>query len=266
MNVPTNVCVFCSRQDSLDAKMTVTLEDGSKAEVSICSDHADDATIRSVKAAYEAKKKQIDDVMKQMEALGIKVATERPAGIVVARSTEKSVDPRMVAEAVQPPEKEIVEEPGTKIVSTTLLDRDTRSFAGAASGSGLSMSVASYNSYQVTSNGAKDGSNLDPSVRMGQAKIAVVEGRDGVALQLPVERRDGTGTTKLTIKSSYGDRDLQDRFKRIADESRHDRGPDFRNHYDVDESRPCPVCRGRGVTQHRGRGIECPKCQGSGII
>jgi len=103
---------------------------------------------------------------------------------------------------------------------------------------------------------------LSSDVLKGDAEMTVCEGREGLPMIIPAVRRDGTGTTRINIANTENDNALQDRFKKMAQDSMNDNVPNYARSGYKNTTRNCPICKGDGSV----RGSECPKCKGQGII
>jgi hypothetical protein len=254
-------CVYCGKTQDLNTSLTITLEDDKKVSVSICDEHAEEATIKSAREAYQAKQDQINAVLEQAKALGLNIS-ETGGGLTVATAPPPS-EPAPQAEGT--PTQPVAKQPvvpdleGDDVVPTTKLDanKGMQSVGGRVQGTSVS-SHASLNTSDLQS-------KLPEEVLQGKAKMAIVEGREGQPIAIPQKRVDGTGTTRITINKGGGDRDLQERFKRMAVSSQssddNTAGPDFRQGYQ-ESQRDCPFCRGVGEVNDK----ECPKCKGAGFI
>jgi hypothetical protein len=243
----SNQCVFCDKANNLNTQMTITI-DGISIDVKICDDHAEDATVKSVKEAYSVKKKKIDDVIAQAKALGLNISES--GGLVLA-STPAPKTPAKPA---------IVEEMDVNspdVIPTSKLKSVVQTTGGDVAG----MAIAGHSSFDVNSLSEK----LPSEMLQGHAEMALVEGRSGQPLAIPKTRIDGTGTTRITIQKS-DDATLQNRFKKMATDSMNGNTPDFANAGYNNTTKTCPICRGQSTIKQNKKNILCPKCNGSGII
>jgi hypothetical protein len=251
------VCVYCGSNDNLNTQLTITLEDGTKATVNVCDEHAEDASVKTARAAYMEKQKQIEQFLEQAKALGIEIPSQPTGGGLILPKQAPAPAPAVPAapapqESIKIVDKKEAEEgwvPSAKVDSA----KGMRSVGGNAGGH----AVSGHNSYTVS--GQQD--VLDEGVRRGKVKMGLAEGRAGAPIVLPEKRVDGTGTTRIRIVHNESDNTLQRRFKDMANDSKSDQQPDFRNGYE-DTTRPCPICRGECVVD----GQDCPKCDGLGTI
>lgn len=244
-------CVFCDVTTNLNTSLTITLEDGSKVAVNICDGHAEDATVKSAREAYLGKLKKIDDLLAQVKALGLQIS-DSPSGMAIVSQPPKAVTNTPSARAIDP-----IEEGPDIIPTSKLQQRNFQSVGGNVAG----VSVPSYEAI----NPANSKDKLPDDALDGYAEMAIVEGRGGQPLAIPKRRTDKTGTTVVTIKKST-DANLQDRFKKMANDSLSDRMPDFANGGYNDTQRECPICHGSGHIIQQRKPQACPKCNGSGII
>ena len=250
-----STCVYCGVSENLNTTLQITLDNGEKVTVAICDEHAEEATIKSARVAYTNKQKQIDDFLAQAKALGLNISinTGNNLSVVQAPVQQAPVQqapqyaPQQVSQA-QP----ILE--GDDVVSTDFIDNKMMRSVGGGG-------VESFSSFQAGS--SKD--KLDPSLLRGRAKITMMEGREGIPIAIPERRVDGTGTTRIKISKRENDQNLQNRFKRMAEDSIRDRSPDFKSGY-RDSMKSCPLCHESGSIRNMNQDIVCPKCQGSGVI
>jgi hypothetical protein len=188
-------------------------------------------------------------LLEQAKKLGLELITTN-SGLVVAKQQEPK-------QSLQPTTKAVVSQDiDDQMIDTLVVDRDRgmTSVGGEISG----VSVSSHREHNLSE--VRD--KLPDGTLRGKVKMEIAEGRGGMPIAIPTKRIDGTGITNIKIIPTT-DADLQKRFKGIADSSRHDAQPDFRNGYDV---KPCPLCHGNSVVKNRGKEIDCPKCKGNGML
>lgn len=271
-------CVFCESSSNLNTQLTITLDNGSKIIVKICDVHADDATVKSARTAYLDKKQKIEAIIAQAKAMGLSVS-ESPSGISLAtkanvtsdatistrpqkEAKKDSQDELVMAELVNEseikPKPKIIPPKDANVISTKRLDNNKFSSTG---GNVQGTSVGQYSGYDVSSLSDK----LPDDATDGFAEMTVVEGRGGQPLAIPQKRVDGTGVTRITIIKGEDDNKLQNRFKKMAQDSMSDRIPDFAKAGYSNTTRACPICRGSGTIKQKEEGI-CPKCGGNGFI
>lgn len=247
-----NQCIFCDSVDNLNTSLTIAVDDG-KVVVRICDAHAEDATVKSAREAYLERRKAIDALLAQAKALGLQIA-EQPSGLVIATKPQPQTPVK--------PQQPIVEEQipdGENVVPTNKLDRLRFQSVGGSVGNGIS--VSSHSSLDASSLTDK----LPEGALEGFAELAVVEGRGGQPLAIPQRRVDKTGVTRITINKST-DAALQDRFKKMANDTMGDRTPDFARSGYQHTQRQCPLCKGACVVKQAKKDIMCPKCNGAGVI
>jgi hypothetical protein len=253
-------CVFCDATSNLNTSLTVMLDDGNKIAVEICDLHAEDATVKTAKAAYLEKRRKIDEVLVQAKALGLNIAGMTQQGPLWVPEVTKPAPspPREV-----PPTSEILN--GDEVISTEIIDsRAGMVSVGGATDFGHIASHASHNFNGLQSRLAED-------ARKGKAKMVVVEGREGMPIAIPEKRVDGLGTTRLRIVKKENDGKLQQRFKKMAkDTIEHNRLPNFARSGYQNTQVTCPVCNGSCVIRQMVAGVvketSCPKCDGAGVI
>lgn len=254
-------CVYCGSTQDLNTQLTISLENGTKITAAICDEHAEDASVKTARAAYLKKQAEIDDFLEKAKALGIEVqAQSGSGGIILAQQPIQHQAGSVVQPQSQVPVVPIVDEKEAQEgwVSTAKVDgaKGMRSVGGSTEFGG----VSGHSSYQV---GGED--TLGENVRRGKVKMALAEGRAGAPLAVPEKRIDGTGTTRIRIVHKESDHTLQRRFKDMAQDSRQSEnnsaGPDFRQGYN-ESTRTCPICHGDCVINDE----NCPKCEGLGVI
>jgi len=246
--------------------MTITLDDGQKVQVMICDEHAEEATIKSARQAYQSKMDKFKELLEQAKALGLDLSVVQPGvGQPVQNATQAVQQPVVQAAVIEKPKPKpvtpVIEfEDQDNVVDTSLIDRG-RPFISTG-GQTEYGAVQGYSNYDLNSGSDK----LLPELRQGKAHMAMVEGRAGQPIVIPDKRIDGTGTTTIKIIKAESDATLQNRFKRMAGDSLNDKGPDFAHAGYVDGVKDCPFCRGQGSIKNGQKLIECPKCRGSGML
>lgn len=250
-----STCVYCGVSENLNTTLQITLDNGEKVTVAICDEHAEEATIKSARVAYTNKQKQIDDFLAQAKALGLNISinTGNNLSVVQAPVQQAPVQQAPQYAPQQVPQAQPILE-GDDVVSTDFIDNKMMRSVGGGG-------VESFSSFQAGS--SKD--KLDPNLLRGRAKITMMEGREGIPIAIPERRVDGTGTTRIKISKRENDQNLQNRFKRMAEDSIRDRSPDFKSGY-RDSMKSCPLCHESGSIRNMNQDIVCPKCQGSGVI
>ncbi len=252
----SKTCVYCNAVDNLNTSFNITIDDGSKVVVFICDEHAEDATVKSAKEAFMKKKSQIDALLAQAAALGLKLV-EGGSGLSFLQSEEEVKEkPKLKPQA---PKKEVVVEDDGDFIPTDIIDRRQMAMPTIVSNTAGAESYAPSDLNSLRS-------ELPEGALKGQAKIAVFEGRQGVPITLVQQRRDGLGTTNVQIIKKENDQTLQERFKRMADDSVRDNTPDYAKSGYHKSFTDCGLCRGSGNVKNGKNLIICPKCQGSGII
>lgn len=274
-------CVFCETTVDLNTQIGIKLDDGRKITCDICDQHAEDATPRTVKAAYTDKLSKAEALIAQLKAMGYDVAkveeSKSGSGLIIP-----TIIPKPAPELRRSgPHDTIPEEDlqGDDVVDTAILDSKSSkgmlSTGGQASFGGGSVSVAAHASLDpagmAANNLPADQRAALHQARKGKAKLTVVEGRAGQPLLIPEKRVDGMGTTLIKITKKEDDGRLQGRFKRMAKDSvENDRPPNFAREGYQNSQSDCPICRGACVIIQLVRGVKqevsCPKCNGSGVI
>ena len=249
-------CVYCGSSDNLNTTFTITIDE-EKIKVIICDEHAEDASVKTAKEAYVKKQKEIDSFLAQAKALGLNITINNGSQLAVATSGAP-----VQQQVRQAPQQPIYNEPlmeGTDVVNTEMLNSRNMKSIGGRTEYGMVNSYDSLDNSMLTE-------KIDPNFFRGKAKMGMVEGRGGQPLAIQEVRVDGTGTTRIQISKKEDDQKLQNRFKRMADDSRNDRTPDFaRNGYE-NTMRNCPLCRGEATIVNNNATMICPKCNGLGNI
>ena len=249
-------CIFCGKNTDLNTQLTISLGDGNKVSVDICDEHAEDATVKTARAKYVEKQAQITAFMEQAKALGLEIkAPSSGSGLVTVQKTQEIIP--TARQIVEPTLTVDSKEEEDGWVPTAKVDAADRKGMRSVGGSTEMGGVSGHSSYTI--GGQKD--SLDEAMRRGKVRMVVQEGRAGAPIVVPQKRVDGTGTTRIRIVKNESDDSLQRRFKGMAQDSKQDRQPDFRNGYD-ESTRTCPICRGDCVVNDQ----DCPKCDGLGII
>lgn len=258
-----NICVVCGTDNNLNTQLTIVINN-ENIVVNLCDEHAEDTTIKTAREKYLERRHQIDLLVEQAKKLGLDpsslLGVQRSS---CGTSTPKDNKPAEVPEVSSKPKADSQQakggiettKPKTKEdegwISTAKYETiESRGYTSVG-GQG----AASYSSYKVS--GQAD--TLDESIRQGKIRMGIAEGRGGSPIPVPLERVDGTGTTRIRIVNVEDDKSLQKRFKGMANNQEHQ--PDFRQGYN-DATRPCPICRGECTVN----GKDCPKCKGSGLI
>ena len=70
-----NNCIYCNSADNLNTQLSLKLEDGTIAKVSVCDTHAEDATIKSAREKYIEKTNQLKQFLEQAKQLGIDIGS-----------------------------------------------------------------------------------------------------------------------------------------------------------------------------------------------
>ena len=246
-------CIICDGGDNLNTSMDITFND-KKYTIYLCDEHADDTTPKQAKAALSTKMEKLEEIIKQAEAMGLKIVnpSEQSKIIVVEQGSVPApkADKRTVSKL-----------PGFKGVS------------GAATGEGASVNLPGHasisvdNVMQQTVSDMKSQGKLNENVATPEnyeteAQMLTTSTRG--AIILPKKQSGNTGTTEIRVVQT-DNRQLQDRFKSEADESlQTDQSILKSKKTYTDDAVPCTFCRGSGIS--RMGGVACPKCQGTGLL
>lgn len=256
-------CIFCDATTNLNTQFSINLDGDVKVVVQICDAHAEDATVKTAKAAFLEKKKKIDELIAAAKSLGLNVTGMEQKGslMVPVTETEKPAKPVKAAKA----QAEVIAEDDRDVVSTEILDsRKGMVSVGGNTDHGYIPGLPSHDLH-----GLKD--KLPEGARTGKAKMAMMEAREGMQIAIPEQRVDGLGTTRIKIAKVENDNKMQNRFKRMANESLADRVPNFARAGYQNSQVNCPMCNGggfikQGVAGGKVKEMQCPKCNGGGTV
>ena len=256
-----STCIFCNTATGLNTEMSISLDDGKKVQVLICDTHAEDATVKSAKAAYHDKLQKLQALLEQAKSLGLDIsslmgAQPAQAAAPVAKPVVQRPQP------IAPKPSVVVTDFGDdeNVVDTSRIDI-AKPFVSTG-GQTEYGSVQSFTNYNLDSGTDK----LSPEARKGKAHLAMMEGRAGQPIIIPDKRVDGTGTTTIKIVKAENDATLQNRFRKMAGDSLQDKVPDFAHTGYSSGIKDCPFCRGQGTIKNGTKLVDCPKCHGAGLL
>ena len=256
-------CIYCNSSENLNTQLSLKLDSGTTATVSVCDMHAEEATIKSAREKYLEKAEQLNDFLEQAKQLGIDLSSlPILAGDHLLKTTIGSQPAESIPPAGEPQAKQpkIINDAetagrmpmdGEDWISTEKFQKVSKvspRVTGSAAG------ISNHASYDVKG----DVDQLSEDLIEGKVKMAIAEGRNGQPLAIPRTRVDGTGTTNIRIVNQETDATLQNRFRQMAGQ---ENSPDFRQGYQ-DTQRTCPICQGDCSI----KGKDCPKCSGAGFI
>lgn len=227
------ICVYCGCHDNLNTELTITI-DNKKIMVLICDEHSENATVKSARDAYVVKRAEIDKVIQAARNLGLNISESDATS---PHLRDQQVQPKKGTQQTQIQEEGLIPTHRLNYLSST------KSVSGSLPGYGSLESLQGHDLSKL----------LPSSVTNGVAKVDVLEGREGIPTPIPTMRRDGTGTTRISIHRTTDDM-LQNNFRKLASESMLDKG---NNGYVVTD-KICPMCNGDDGS--------CTKCGGTGII
>lgn len=266
MSVIVN-CVVCNSNTNLNTEMSIIIND-EKIKVKICDEHAEDITPKIAREAYVKRKSEIDELIEKAKALGLDFTQKAPPGAIHI--------PQRLPVAQQHDVTQLssldADLDGEDLIPTSVVDTAMKRVAGTkarieSGGSGGSYNVEGHNVYDRSQ---LDG-GLPDAIFEGVAKMATFEGRQGQQVAIPAIRRDGTGTTRITINKGKGDATLQNNFRQLASsDMQTPSGAIVNSHgFAIDgyNVKPCNACDGTGSFKVRGKSTQsCPRCGGSGIL
>lgn len=217
-------------------------------EVWICDNCLDEATPSKVKTAYMKRQAEVDELIKRAAAMGLHFAQELPG----TKKQTQAVTPQVAAPQAEPaPKLEPISE-GSRIVDGRTADKQLRTNINGTVDIGSGAIAGGGDEYEIRSE-----TTASVDLKAGErAEIAMVEGRLGTQVAIPVKRVGPSGTTEVRIIKTGGDIELQNRFKNMAQSD-----VQFSKKYDVRFVR-CALCNGTGQAM----GKTCPKCNGIGEI
>lgn len=252
-------CSICGSTSDLNTIVSLIDANGLKTDHIICDLHYAD-TLGEIREKCSVANQEILELIEKARQLGLQILppdmshTTTKSGLLLAESPKPTPAPLSV-EKPERAKKPAEIDSGPEFIDTSLLDNN-RPMSSVGGGSELGP-IDSFSS--ISLDGLQD--KLPPDARKGVAKMALVDGRAGQKLMIPEQRKDGTGTTTIQIVKVTDDQ-LQENFKRMADDSRGDNVPNFARSGYSNTTRSCPFCRGEGIVSKQ----MCPKCKGSGII
>lgn len=223
-------CIFCDDIEKLETSMSVKV-DNINYQVSVCVEHEDDASPKLIRERLREVLQEIEDARDLLDRYGINM------GLTTTSPT--STAPRQQA---------FRNEPAVSTKSPTGTQRPQPVPQPAPNKDGICGKCK------------MDPCECPPEVTSKKMqKITAPSGQQHVIPETILDAEGGR--TEVRIVNTGGDNALQRRFKNMADRTRGDKGPDFRNNYDVKD---CPVCEGSGINKvNQGK---CPKCDGGGIL
>lgn len=267
-------CIYCNTDgvpcsEVLETSLTLQL-DGEKIVVKVCDAHAEEASVKTAKTAYLAKKVEFDKFLEQAKALGITIP-DPAAKIAVAVGPERPQ--RRQQEAPQQDRQAPRNE-----TDPTLLDEahgfydedkiDRRAFSPQITADTRLSSHGVGGLQQAHDLGKTKGLLVEAGIQMGNARVRMAEasGRGGAPIPIPSTKIDGTGVTHVKVSQTMDPHKFDNRFKSMAAASKEDK-VHFAKGYETDGGTfPCPMCRGSGEAVNRGQACICPKCQGCGLV
>lgn len=259
-----SACIYCGTKENLEAQLTITLDDGKKVTVSVCKEHAEDATIRTAKQKYMERQGEIDALMEKAKALGLELAIGAPSASGLVMVTQKPIarqanEAAMRGQSLNPA---IAAEDDPEMIDAEILERRERGVVSSGGMAGNTM-VEGHQSLDMSEIKEQIGTD----VLRGKVKVEVIEKQSGGVVALPVKKVNGLGTTQIRVVQTT-DQEMQRRFKTIAEQSKSPFGWDRMRHLGKEgiEIINCPICKGEGVARNAGKEVTCPKCKGKGML
>jgi hypothetical protein len=242
--------------------MVVKVDDESY-NVSVCTEHEDEASPKAVKQKVGQKAEEIEDLKKKAAKLGLTLqdqAAPTPAAPAPAISPKDASGPKRFHPGLKPqtiqraePQEEvgeIQEDIGSGEIQEDGGGEIQEDISGNAGGANMER----HESYATADEGVQ--------VKTVAKDNQVITARSGRPITVPKKIHDNEGgTTNIRINNSATDASLQTRFKSIAEASKGDRAHQFSKGYTV---RDCPACTGSGRARTNPK-VTCPKCGGDGF-
>jgi len=242
--------------------MTINV-DGEEITVKICDTDADNATPKLVKGHYLSKKSEIDEIIAKAKELGLQIGPASPSGLVTVQAPPAPApppSPRPVPQAGPQQLNPVIaaEISGKDVLPSSVVDSVAQRVQSVAGGEANAESHSAYNPNAGTD-------KLDPTLLEGKVKMELGQGRGGQPLAVPAVRVDKTGTTTIRVRQDVDDKQLQARFRDLANSTDSDGANKhaYSRGYDIHN---CPICRGEGSIVQRGKLDTCPKCHGTGLL
>jgi len=252
-------CVFCDSTSSLDTVMTVKV-DNHKFKIGVCENCEDYATPKAVKEAAASqinKQNEIDqekaDLIKRAREMGLVIA--EPDQVPIHSSEQPEPEPERPQLPAKKKPKPLAPGRVEKIESSQALQmghiHTPTSASGSGAAAGISWSGGQENQYSLDREFAtRDGEVAKPKDFITESQI--VEGREGIPVQLPAKVQGDSGQTDIHI-IKVSPQEMLDRFKALNENP-------IPGAYD--SQRDCTFCNATGRT--RVGGHKCPKCNGRG--
>lgn len=284
-----NNCVVCSCSNDLNTSMTIPI-DGESHTILLCDNCSDDTTPKVAREALQGRLDAINQFYEQAKQLGISIPkNDNGKKMVVVKSDEKFVcecgkectsksglalHKRKCSHHVQQQTKPTTRtESAEPTPNRPKLGRQPSAIP-SVSGNVSGVSVEQHGSLpvddvmkQTISQARNEGASISLADLREDVEVQEAVGRGDQPMVVPKVMKSAAGITKIKIEKREDDRALQERFKRMAEESKQEGWEDTKHNgwqYDNIRDIPCAACRGTGIA--RIGGGECQKCDGLGII
>lgn len=282
-------CFMCE-DPSLGSSVSFILN-GEDCKVPLCEECSDEYTLKSIKMKYRdyqkeknAEKEKLDKIIKYLESNGYKVTgndlknNENKVVLldknndqidIIDKSDSEDDKPEFVSVSNNKsipvsnnnkPEKDLIK------TSQMMVYKDVSGIAKSGDRSVNLPKNSSYNIDNLTNEQIQKLINRGLlSEDVSRPENFVLETADytirGVKGNIPKLISGNTGTTRIDIDQNFNDKDLQKKFKAIADESNASEVGTVNWDYGG-EPITCNVCRGSGIAMKQ----MCPKCKGTGLM
>jgi hypothetical protein len=220
-------CIFCETEENVTS-INIKYE-GKNVVVYICELHSEESTLKDIRDAYGEKQSKIDQMIKELESLGYKVAAPGEIMQISQPQPPQQPQPQVVPKAPQ-----IIQNP-----------HEVKQLNEWAS-QGISEDTEHMPNAQIedVSIPAPTGAYKLPNI-----KKEIQKDKGGSKATI----KDAMGTTQVQIVSGASNDQLQKRTKDLSDDP----------HAIMKPPSECTACSGSGFAIN---GQACPRCGGTGSV
>jgi hypothetical protein len=244
-------CIFCNKQEDIEVEMVIKT-DGGKATIFICKEHAESATQKTIKKAYDKRQKSIAELRELAKQHGLVIVDTQEQKMsapspVPASPTDPARAPalrRVDVPRPNQPEAPIVGAPASTSVVTK----------APVANVPVSDDAPRYAAHEI------DQSKAPKIIRQTER---VIENSEGIPIRIPEKIVSEAGVTSITIVQSETDATLKRRTQEMARALNVEVNANTRPGKGY-TARDCALCGGTG--QARVGGQICPRCKGSGLM
>lgn len=216
-------CIFCGTKENISTSIKVKTARGESTEP-ICAAHEDDASPKRVRELVEARDAKIAEMSAILEPMGFKIVPIAPVGVIAV-----------------------------PVAQPTAVAAPTSSTRPAAPRK--VNSAAKINAPSVNGEAAHEGYDTSDAPALIESEVQEVRGAGGQPVMIPKRLVTEAGTSEIVRITGITDKELQNRFKGIADGDTKFKTQDY-------GLKDCNFCRGTGKAKIGGG--ECPRCKGVG--